>query len=438
MADPDFNILVAEESDDFLILKDIIESTFGESVQTIDRVVSFKEALGSLSKQIYDICLINYKLSDLDGIRLLRTIRQKGDTIPVIFLTAQEDQNIAVQALKSGATDHINKAQLSKEVLTQSINNCLELIRENDERLKTHQFLERTIREKELILNSAGEGIIVFDNKAIITYANPVASRLLGYETEELVGQDAFETLKHSSNEGELYSRENCPGLLTLNRGVPQFGAEDQFYKKDGNSFNIEFTTNSMQENGKIIGVVTTFNDITERLRAQETIKNLAFHDSLTGLPNRTLFFDRLNIALAHAKRYQERLAVLFVDLDDFKPVNDNLGHTVGDLLLQDFAKRMTSSLRIGDTVARYGGDEFVVILPQVGNEKYAIDTAQKIRSSIEKPFDLGGHSLHITASIGLALFPKHGKEGGVLLNHADNALYKAKDKGKNIIEMFY
>ena len=299
------------------------------------------------------------------------------------------------------------------------------------------ESLEPIGRQMELILNSAGEGIFGVDKEGVIIFANPAASRLLDYEPGELVGQDAFETLKHSNNEGTCYSRQECPSLLVLQNGLSQLGTEDKFKKKDGSSISIEFITNPMRENDHIIGVVITFNDITDRLQVQETIRNLAFHDSLTGLPNRTIFLDRLDLALAHAQRYHENLAVLFLDLDDFKPVNDKLGHAVGDSLLREIGKRLTSSLREGDTVARFGGDEFVVMLPQVGERRNAFDTAHKIRSSIEKPFELGGHSLHISVSIGLALFPEHGADEDTLLDNADKALYQAKNNGKNQIHLF-
>jgi len=172
--------------------------------------------------------------------------------------------------------------------------------------------------------------------------------------------------------------------------------------------------------------------EITERKRAEETIKHLAYHDALTGLPNRRLFNDRLNLALAHTQRSQQKLAVMLFDLDHFKEVNDTLGHGVGDQLLQVVSERLTNLLRKGDTVARMGGDEFMLLLPEIAQMEDVAKVAQKILEALREPFGFDGYELHITTSIGIALYPDDGEDGDTLMKNADIAMYRAKDQGRD------
>ncbi len=177
--------------------------------------------------------------------------------------------------------------------------------------------------------------------------------------------------------------------------------------------------------------------DITERKNTEERIRHMAQYDGLTDLPNRAMFSDRLQQALAAAKRGQHQLALLFLDFDKFKPINDSLGHAVGDLLLQSAAKRMQECMRESDTIARIGGDEFVVLLPNVTGEQDALFVAEKIRLAIEQPFELAGHVLEISTSIGIALYPQHGEDEIELGKHADLAMYYAKQNGRNTVMVY-
>jgi diguanylate cyclase (GGDEF)-like protein len=172
--------------------------------------------------------------------------------------------------------------------------------------------------------------------------------------------------------------------------------------------------------------------DLAERKRAEETIRRLAYHDALTGLPNRTLFKDRLGVALAQARRKQQKLAVMLLDLDHFKNVNDRLGHTVGDQLLQAVGVRLTGLLRESDTVCRMGGDEFLLLLPEMGKVEYAGAAAARILEIIRKTFVFEEHRLRITTSLGIAIYPDDGEDGDTLIKNADAAMYRAKEKGRD------
>ena len=190
-------------------------------------------------------------------------------------------------------------------------------------------------------------------------------------------------------------------------------------------------------EDGSILwhGFIT---DITDRKNAEEKIRHMAQYDVLTDLPNRTLLSDRLQLALATAKREQARLALLFLDFDKFKPINDSLGHAIGDLLLKQAALRMQRCMRESDTIARIGGDEFVVLLPVIETEQDATLVAEKIRLALDKPFDIEGHVLNISASIGIAVYPQHGEDEIELSKNADLAMYYAKHNGRNTVTIYH
>ncbi len=189
---------------------------------------------------------------------------------------------------------------------------------------------------------------------------------------------------------------------------------------------------------GEVIGVVGSARDITERKASEEFVHHLAHHDVLTDLPNRILLHDRLRQAIALARRDKGKLAVLFIDLDRLKEVNDTLGHDVGDLLLKEVAQRMCEMVtRQADTVARLGGDEFVVLLQRVNMEQDAASVAEKIVHILAQPFIISRHTISISASIGIAFYPQHGEESVQLLKHADLAMYRAKNSGRNGFRVF-
>jgi diguanylate cyclase (GGDEF)-like protein len=175
-----------------------------------------------------------------------------------------------------------------------------------------------------------------------------------------------------------------------------------------------------------------TLEDVTQRKSSEEEIRRLAYHDSLTGLPNRTLFYDRLKVAMVQARRSRKGLAVMFLDLDRFKEVNDSLGHSMGDALLKVAGERLNGLLRKGDTVSRMGGDEFLLMLPETSRHEDAARIARKILDAFQEPFAVGGHEIRITTSIGIALYPEEGEDADTLMKKADIAMYRAKEMGRN------
>lgn len=183
--------------------------------------------------------------------------------------------------------------------------------------------------------------------------------------------------------------------------------------------------------------VLSWFYDISDRKRMEEQIQHLAYHDSLTQLPNRSLFNDRLLQSLRSAQRHQQRIALMFVDLDGFKQVNDQFGHDTGDALLKQVAKRLSASLRESDSVSRIGGDEFILLLNDVSTQRDAEEIAEKIRHALATVFEIAGHTVNISCSIGIAVYPEHGQNEHELIKHADTAMYQAKRSGKNNVQVF-
>jgi diguanylate cyclase (GGDEF)-like protein/PAS domain S-box-containing protein len=271
------------------------------------------------------------------------------------------------------------------------------------------------------ILTAAGDAIFGVDAAGRVIFANPVALGILGFSSEEFLGSDPSalireqEPLKRVFSRGEPYAVEG--GILT---------------RKDGSTFPADCQINPMREEGATTGAVVVFRDITLRKRAEEEMRYLATYDQLTGLPNRGLLVERIGQAVRLARRRRTRVGVLFVDLDHFKPVNDVLGHPFGDQVLVEVGKRLRGCVRESDTVARHGGDEFVVVLDDLGAAEDAARPAQEIVDAVNACIELGDHRIHVGASVGVAVFPDDGVDATALLAHADLAMYRAKASGRN------
>jgi len=215
---------------------------------------------------------------------------------------------------------------------------------------------------------------------------------------------------------------------------LPELGGRG----KDGQTRIISWNSrNLVDESGALIGSLVLGSDITERKRMEEQLTYIATHDTLTGLPNRFLFDDRLSLAMAHAHRKKQKLTVMMFDLDWFKNINDSLGHRIGDKLLQAVGSRLRSFLRESDTIARMGGDEFLLLLPEIARVEDAIKVAQKILEEIREPFVVDKHKLNITVSIGIAIFPNDGEDIDTLVSHADIAMYRVKKAGRNGYQLY-
>ncbi len=304
-------------------------------------------------------------------------------------------------------------------------------------RLKANsRNLKNEVRLRHGLLDALGEGVYGVDYRGLCIFINPAALRMLGFSENEVIGKDPHALFHHHRTDGSTYPAHDCPVFRSLADDVTR-SSEDWFWRKDGTGFPVASTVSPSLVEGGIKGAVVVFHDITERKINDERIRHMAQHDTLTDLPNRAMLTDRLQQALSYAKREKQRVALMYVDLDRFKPVNDTLGHVVGDWLLKQVAMRMRECVRDSDTVARVGGDEFVVLLRTIESPADAEMVAEKIRSSLNKPFDLAQQSLNISCSIGMVVYPDHAGNENEMVGYADIAMYRAKQGGRDRVQVF-
>jgi diguanylate cyclase (GGDEF)-like protein/PAS domain S-box-containing protein len=303
-----------------------------------------------------------------------------------------------------------------------------------------------------LVLESASEAIYGIDMNGLCTFANPACLRMLGYANEpELIGKHMHSTIHHSRTDGSPNPLAECKTHRSINDGRESHADNEVYWRSDGSSFPVEYWTHPQVLGGQIVGAVQTFIDITERKASADALEQLAYYDTLTQLPNRRLMLDRLGQALTSAARHQLHGALMLIDLDNFKVLNDTQGHDVGDQLLKEVAARLLSSTRQGDTVARLGGDEFVVILEDLDASAAAAMQAEyvavKIQDQLRQPYLLdarktGGnqisrHHHQCTSSIGITLFQDQSVPVDELMKRADTAMYQAKAAGRDTLRFF-
>jgi len=304
----------------------------------------------------------------------------------------------------------------------------LVMLQDIRERLRT----ETQMRIQSSALEQTADTVMITDRSGVIEYVNLGFEKATGYDRDEAIGQKP--SLMKSGKQGAGFYKKLWDTILAGEVFSDVFINR----RKDGSLYYEEKTITPLKDAaGEITNFVATGRDVTERMQTQERLQHMAQHDALTELPNRLLFIDRLKQALARARWHERLVAVLFVDMDRFKNINDTLGHEIGDQLLQALAGRLATGVREGDTVARFGGDEFVILLDDVASEKDIGAVAQKVLEALAPPFIIDSQSLYVTASIGVSLFPNDGEDTGTLIKNADIAMYRAKDLGKNTYQFY-
>lgn len=295
---------------------------------------------------------------------------------------------------------------------------ALVLITDVTQQRQAEQDLRESEERMARFMHASAEGV-VFHSNGIIEDVNQPVCDLTGCSREELIGRYAL----------DFVPPEYHPKVLALLAAAQDATYESEILHRDGHRIPVEFIGRTMMRNGQRLRI-SIVRDIRDRQAAQARIHHLAHHDALTGLPNRMSFMEHLDQRMAQARRADESLALLFIDLDDFKRVNDSLGHLVGDRLLQTVAQRITDSLRGSDRVARFGGDEFMVLLGGVHTRADVEDVARKLLEAIERPIEVDARWLSVTPSVGIALFPAQAQSPGELIMNADSAMYQAKAHG--------
>lgn len=419
-------ILIVDDKRENLIVLEKLLATL--PVQII-KAQSGNDALSAMIEHEFVLVLLDVQMPGMSGYEVLEVMSwdEKTRYIPVIFITANyADEQHKMKGYQYGAVDYLYKP-INDIVLLSKIRVFLDLY---NQRIQYKQLNQRY----ELILNAAGEGIFGLDKESMITFINPAAERILAYPSSHLVGHPFASLLKieEVANETEATWKEQDI-YMACSQGSIFHKDDTTFAKHDGAQLPVEFTASPMKNAfNEYDGVVVVFTDITLRKTVEEQLTNLALYDHLTKLPNRLLFEKTISQSLARARRNNKLMALMFLDLDHFKDINDRLGHDIGDLLLKGVSDRLVNCVRETDTVARLGGDEFAIILDELSVTEDAAAIAEKIINSLVPPFYLNGNEVNATTSIGIAVYPMSGDTIQILTKNADIAMYQAKQSGRN------
>jgi diguanylate cyclase (GGDEF)-like protein/PAS domain S-box-containing protein len=367
---------------------------------------------------------LNLILPDSRGLGALDRLLSVTSTTPVIVLGGVDDECICKAAMLRGAQDFLLEGHLDSYAFARAIRNIIER-----EIARQELFIEK--ERAQVTLNSIGDAVLSTDISGNVTYLNAVAEHMTGWPRKEAVGRplsDVFQIVDGTTHEP---SPDPMELAVQQNRTVG-LKANCILVRRDGYECAIEDSAAPIHDrDGQVTGAVIVFHDVRMAPARVFEMTHLAQHDVLTDLPNRMMLNDRLTQAISLARRNRHQLAVLFLDLDNFKRINDSLGHFVGDKLLQSVAERLSACVRKSDTVSRQGGDEFVILLPEVTHAADAAISAGKIIAELKKGHRIGKHCLRISASIGLSSYPNDGEDAETLIKNADMAMYDAKQSGR-------
>jgi diguanylate cyclase (GGDEF)-like protein/PAS domain S-box-containing protein len=438
MSSNEQNILIVD--DDPVVLKSLKDllATRGIDANT---AIGGREAIVCLDQKEYDLVLLDLQMPYVSGHDVMRHIKQQKMNLSIIIVSGETSFEAARDACSQGAYDFLRKPYATDELMITVKNALKKKLLE-----KQNKLIQRQLHESERLhrymVNTSPDIIYILDQDGHFSFINDRIETLLGYDSKELIGkhysilvhQKDLEIARYVFNErrvGDRASRNVELRLKCKDDSTPRFF--------DASTLPIELSSMGIYQNEggtskkTYLGTYGVARDITERKMAEDTINFQAYHDLLTNLPNRALLRDRLSLAISQAKREEEMLAVMFLDLDRFKNINDSLGHVVGDELLQQVSTRLKSCVREGDTLARFGGDEFTLLLPKITKGKEDVSSiAEKINAVLKAPFVIDNNELYVSASIGIAIYPRDGTNMDLLIKHADIAMYHVKDTGKN------
>jgi diguanylate cyclase (GGDEF)-like protein/PAS domain S-box-containing protein len=380
----------------------------------------------------HDITAVLMDLSLADGreLEIFDQIFQASSDIPILVLGDPDREDVARQAVQRGAQDYILHNRLDSYSLSKALHNMLERTA-NAEALFTEK--ERA----QVTLNSIGDAVISTDVAGTVTYLNQVAEAMTGWTSAQALGRSFGEVFRIVDIKNPEHSVDPMAIAMRQNRTVGLSGS-CILIRRDGIESAIEDSAAPIHDRrGQVTGAVMVFHDVTQAREMSQRMSYLAHHDYLTGLPNRLLLNDRLVQAMATAHRQEQHLAVLFVDVDRFKHINDSLGHAIGDELLLSIARRLVTSVRSSDTVSRQGGDEFVILLSGITHAEDASLSAVKILTALGVPYRIQAHDLQVTVSMGIGVYPADGTDAETLVKNADIAMLNAKDNGRNNYQFF-
>jgi diguanylate cyclase (GGDEF)-like protein/PAS domain S-box-containing protein len=422
-------LLVEDNPLDARLLREMFTEQ-GSHDTDFTHVECMSEAEKLLSERTFDIILLDLGLPDTQGLGAVRRAHAAAPRLPLVVITGLDDESLAAQALQEGAQDYLIKGQIDARSFKRALRYAME-----------RKFMEEALFvEKEraqVTLNCIADAVVCTDISGKLTFLNLVAEKMTGWSRQEAAGRPMAEVFRIL----DAKSRQTIPNPIEMAVGqnrTMHLPSNCILIHRDGFEIPIEDSVSPIHDReGQATGAVIVFRDVSAARAMALQMIHSAQHDFLTGLPNRMLFNDRVSQAVVLAPRHMKNVAVLFLDLDGFKHINDSLGHPIGDKLLQSIAKRLVDCVRDSDTVSRQGGDEFVVLLSEVEQSEDASITASRMLRAVAGAHSIDQHDLHVTASIGVSVYPDDGLDAETLIKNADTAMYQAKENGRQSHQFF-
>ena len=412
--------LVEDDEDDYIITRDLLLENRPNDYE-LKWINNYEDALEGVKKDDYDIYIIDYRLGEMSGLDLLQEAKKCDCKAPYILLTGQGDYEVDVEAMKKGAMDYLVKDGLEAGILERSIRYA---ISRNNAELALKDSEERY---RDLVERSPDSISVYYDKKCV--YMNSAGVQLLGaLNSDEIIGLEMYEFF-HKQDErqlSEMTQRETAsPELI-----------ECRLIRRDNKEVHTEVMSIPINYNNNASTLIIS-RDISHRKKLEKRVEYLQFYDELTELPKRLLLIDRLNLTIAQARRKDEKIALFFINIIDFKNINNNYGHPIGDKLLQSVAKRLCSAITEEDTIARMEGDEFAMVFNDIKNAMEAEKEAEKIHANLKEPFDLEGNKFYLNVNLGIAIFPSDGDNSNDLLKCGNLALTRIKGNRDKVYEFY-
>ena len=422
-------LLVEDNPGDARLLREMFGEQGSHNTE-LTHVECMSEAEKHLTEDAYDIIVLDLGLPDAQGLEAVRRAHAAAPRVPLVVLTGLDDESLASQALREGAQDYLIKGQIDTRGLQRALRYAIER-----KSMEEALFVEK--ERAQVTLNCIGDAVACTDISGNITFLNLVAERTTGWSWQEAAGKpmaEVFRILDATSRE----TTANPMDMAVRQNRTLHLPSNCILIRRDGFETPIEDSAAPIHDReGLATGAVIVFRDVSAARAMAVQMAHSAQHDFLTGLPNRMLLSDRVNQAIFLAWRHMKKVAVLFLDLDGFKHINDSLGHPIGDKLLKSIAKRLVDCVRAPDTVSRQGGDEFVVMLSEMEQPEDAAIAARRILQAVAEAHSIDQHDLHVTTSIGVSVYPDDGLDAETLIQNADTAMYQAKENGHQSYQFF-
>lgn len=422
-------LVVEDNPGDARLLREMFFEEHTSEVE-LTCVQCMSEAEKFLAQNAVDLILLDLGLPDAQGLGAVRRTHAAAPRVPLVVLTGLDDHAVASQALQEGAQDYLIKGEIEGRGLLRALRYAVDR-----KAMEEALFVEQ--ERAQVTLNSIGDAVVCTDTFGNISFLNIIAEKMTGWSWRDADGLPMARVLRIL----DATSRSAIPNPMVMEVAAnwsTQLPPNRVLIRVDGMEIPIEASVANIHDrSGEVTGAVIVLRDVSAPRAMALQMVHSAQHDFLTGLPNRMLLNDRVTQAIALAERHGTKVSVLYLDLDGFKHINDSLGHATGDKLLQSVAKRLVGCARGADTVSRQGGDEFVVLLSDVGHSEDAAITARRMLAAVAEPHSIEQHDLHITTCIGVSMYPDDGPNAETLIKNADTAMYQAKENGRQSYRFF-